>query len=102
MDDPVVRELTQGEVVSNVTTRTVQPARPELSANEVGALRARPERRIVGAPSVLTVGSSALFRASRESALRAVMAAQPFTMLFPEHYEAWKEVEITFDPREKS
>ena len=55
MDDPVVRELTQGEVVSNVTTRTVQPARPELSANEVGALRARRERRIVGAPSVLTV-----------------------------------------------
>ena len=98
----MVRELTQGEVVSNVTTRTVQPARPELSANEVGALRARRERRIVGTPSVLTVGSSALFRASRESALRAVMAAQPFTMLFPEHYEAWKEVEITFDPREKS
>jgi hypothetical protein len=42
-----------------------------------------------------------LFKASRESALQAVMAAQPFTMLFPEHYEAWKEIEMTFDPRQR-
>jgi hypothetical protein len=98
-----------------------------LSADEIGALRAhlaklwvipagakKPEelvvtvrlrlkqdRTLAGPPVVLTAGSSPLFLASRDSALRALNRAQPFTMLRPEHYEAWKEIEITFDPREK-
>jgi colicin import membrane protein len=31
--------------------------------------------------------------------VRAVFLSQPFDMLKPEHYELWKEIEITFDPR---
>ena len=27
-------------------------------------------------------------------------ACQPYTMLRPEHYEQWKDIEITFDPRD--
>jgi hypothetical protein len=105
----------------------VQPVKPELSADEHVRLSAHlrklwtipagaknPEelvvrirfqlnrdRTIAGSPAVLTAGSSPLFLASRDSALRALNQAQPFTMLRPEHYEAWKDIEITFDPREK-
>ena len=35
-----------------------------------------------------------------ESAKRAILRCQPFNMLKPEHYEQWKDIEITFDPRE--
>ena len=35
-----------------------------------------------------------------ESAKRAILTCQPFTMLRAEHYEQWKDIEITFDPRE--
>ena len=34
------------------------------------------------------------------SAVRALFRGQPFDMLKPEHYEQWKEIEITFDPRD--
>ena len=39
-------------------------------------------------------------RRARESAVRALFRSQPFDMLRPEHYELWKEIEITFDPRD--
>ncbi|HEY7296414.1 MAG TPA: hypothetical protein VH684_00650 [Xanthobacteraceae bacterium] len=45
-------------------------------------------------------GKSPLYMASRDSAYRAVFRGQPFDMLRPEHYEQWKDIEITFDPRE--
>ena len=35
-----------------------------------------------------------------ESAKRAILRCQPFTMLRAEHYEQWKDIEINFDPRE--
>jgi colicin import membrane protein len=38
--------------------------------------------------------------ASRDSAIRAVFRGQPFDMLRPETYEEWKDIEITFDPRD--
>ena len=47
-----------------------------------------------------TSGSSPLFWPRRDSAMRAVLRGQPFTMLRPEHYEQWKDIEITFDPRD--
>jgi hypothetical protein len=33
------------------------------------------------------------------ASFRALYAGQPFGLLKPEHYEQWKEKEITFDPR---
>jgi hypothetical protein len=97
-----------------------------LSQNELDALRARlaqlwsppagaknpdelvvqirmklnPDGTLAGPPMVLTSGKTQLFIASRESAMRAVFRGQPFDMLKPEHYEQWKDVEITFDPRD--
>ncbi|HET7382630.1 MAG TPA: hypothetical protein VFJ59_08610 [Pseudolabrys sp.] len=35
-----------------------------------------------------------------ESAKRALLQCQPYTMLKPEHYDMWKDMQITFDPRD--
>jgi hypothetical protein len=56
--------------------------------------------RVVGAPEVLNNGNNVLFQAARDSALRAIYRGQPFDMLRPAHYEVWKEMDITFDPRD--
>jgi outer membrane biosynthesis protein TonB len=97
-----------------------------LSQNEIDALRARlmslwnppagartPEElmvrvriqlgrdgRLSAPPMVLTSGHSPLFHVARESAVRAVFRGQPYDMLSQATYEAWKDIEITFDPRE--
>ena len=62
-------------------------------------IRLKPDGSLDGPPRVLSSGHSTLFMASRDSAMRAVFRGQPFTMLKPEHYEQWKDVVITFDPR---
>jgi colicin import membrane protein len=98
---------------------------PKLSQSEIDALRSRlmqlwnvpagvqnpdelrvtvvirigRDRRLSGPPRVLTSGSSPMFQAARDNAMRAVFMSQPFDMLRPEHYDLWKEIEITFDPR---
>jgi outer membrane biosynthesis protein TonB len=98
----------------------------QLSMSELDALRARlgqlwsipagaadPQELVVqvrvqlkrdgtlaGPPMVLTSGKSPLFIAARDSAIRAVFRGQPYDMLRPEHYEQWKDIEITFDPRD--
>ena len=45
-------------------------------------------------PMVLTNGHSPLFLAARESAVRAVLRGQPYDMLSPNTYDAWKDLEI--------
>jgi colicin import membrane protein len=98
----------------------------QLSQSEIDALRARlaqlwnppagasnPEElvvrirvhlsrdgRLIGGPQVITSGTSTLFMTARESAIRALFRGQPFNMLRPEHYDQWKDIEITFDPRD--
>jgi colicin import membrane protein len=99
---------------------------PKISQSELDAMRARlmqlwnppagvqnPEElvvkiriqlgrdgRLAGAPQVLTSGRSTLFQTARDNAVRALFRGQPYTMLSPATYDAWKEIEITFDPRE--
>jgi colicin import membrane protein len=58
------------------------------------------DRKLVGQPVVLNSGSSSAYEAARTSAIRALFEGQPYDMLKPENYELWKEIEITFDPRE--
>jgi len=51
-------------------------------------------------PPILVGGSaSALGPALAESAKRALLLCQPFTMLKPEHYEQWKDIQIDFNPQ---
>ena len=35
-----------------------------------------------------------------ESGRRAILQCQPYTMLKPEHYDSWKDIEIGFTPRD--
>jgi outer membrane biosynthesis protein TonB len=63
-------------------------------------IKLRPDGTLAGPPMVLTSGKSVLFVAARDSAIRALFRGQPFDMLRPEHYEQWKDIEITFDPRD--
>jgi colicin import membrane protein len=93
-----------------------------LSQNELDALRARlrqnwsvppladkvvirmvirltPDGRLSSPPQVITRGSGPAFEAYRDSAVRAVMVSQPFTMLRRETYEVWREIDLDFDER---
>jgi len=63
------------------------------------SMKLRRDGTLANSPTVLTSGESDLFKASRDSALNAIERGQPFTMLRPEHYNEWKEIVITFDPR---
>ena len=49
---------------------------------------------------LVSSGKTPLAIAARESAARALYRGQPFDMLRPENYELWKDIEITFDPRD--
>jgi colicin import membrane protein len=53
-----------------------------------------------GGPQVITSGHSQLFEVARTRALVAILRGQPYTMLKPEHYEQWKDMVVTFDPRD--
>ena len=98
----------------------------KLSQSEIDALRARlmalwsppvgvqdpnelivnvtvkllPNGRLAGPPFARVNGRSVAAMASRDSAVRAVLTGQPFDMLKPEHYDSWKEIELTFDPKD--
>ena len=63
-------------------------------------IRFRKDGTLAVGPQVLTSGSGAQFNAMRDSAVRAVFVGQPYTMLRPEHYEQWKEIDFTFDTRQ--
>ncbi|MGN6749325.1 MAG: hypothetical protein ACTHJS_12105 [Xanthobacteraceae bacterium] len=55
---------------------------------------------MVQAPTLVEGSASALGPALAESAKRALLLCQPFTMLRPEHYDQWKDIELKFDPHE--
>ena len=55
---------------------------------------------MVQAPTLVEGSASALGPALAESAKRALLLCQPFTMLRPEHYDQWKDLELKFDPHE--
>jgi len=63
-------------------------------------IRLARNHRLVGQPVVLTSGHGPLFEATRDSAVRALFQAQPYSMLSLTTYDQWKEIDINFDPRE--
>jgi outer membrane biosynthesis protein TonB len=62
-------------------------------------IQLKPDGTLAAAPIVLTGGNSPLFLAAKDSAVRAVYRGQPYSMLRPEHYDLWKDIVVTFDPR---
>jgi colicin import membrane protein len=63
-------------------------------------IRLKPDGRLADWPLLVSGGKSALAIAAREAAARAINRGQPYDMLRPENYELWKDIEITFDPRD--
>jgi outer membrane biosynthesis protein TonB len=61
-----------------------------------------PDGTLAGPPTVLTPGDGPLFMAASDSVKRAVIRGQPYTMLRPEHYEAWRVLQATFDPTDSA
>lgn len=51
-------------------------------------------------PSVSNNGSHPMFQIAAESALRAVRRCAPYSFMPPAKYDIWKDVEVTFDPRD--
>lgn len=121
------RQAALGDTINSVASLGASAGTSAmLSQTELDALRARlmslwsppagaanPEELMVtvrirlnvdgtlqGPPQVVSTGSSGFYMTARESAIRAIFRGQPFNMLNPAKYDAWKDIEITFDPRD--
>jgi colicin import membrane protein len=57
----------------------------------------KPDASLAQEPMVIEDAAASLGPALAESAKRAVMSCQPFTMLKPEHFDLWKDIEIKFN-----
>jgi colicin import membrane protein len=51
-------------------------------------------------PSLSNSASHAMFQIAAESALRAVRRCAPYSFMPAAKYDTWKDVEVTFDPRD--
>jgi hypothetical protein len=121
------RQMASAETLNNAPSLGVAAGHAaQLSQSELDALRARlsqcwsppagidatsnlfvvlhvlfkPDASLASEPAVVEGSESALGPALTESAKRALLLCQPFTMLRPEHYDQWKDIEIKFDPHE--
>jgi outer membrane biosynthesis protein TonB len=124
--EPQRHAATGAEINSTPSLGTARGSAAQLSQSEIDALRARlmslwnppvgaqdadqfqvtirirfkRDGTLEMGPQVLTSGNGSRFNAIRDSAVRAVLIGQPFTMLRPEHYDVWKEMDFTFDTKE--
>ena len=121
------RLASAGDVINPTPTLgTTTGNAPRLSQNEIDALRARiqqcwnPPAGIADAkdlivevrilfnqdgslaadPRLLTRASNTSHQVAAESALRAIRRCAPYNFLPVAKYELWKDVEVTFDPRD--
>ena len=126
--DPVRETATGPQVNDKPSLGATQGAEARLSQSEIDALRARlrqcwnppvgainasntsvvfrvifrKDGALASAPALVQVigAGSEQGPVLVESARRALLQCQPYTMLRPEHYDMWKDMEITFDPRD--
>jgi outer membrane biosynthesis protein TonB len=120
------RQAMAGEVMNDSSSLGAPTGNsPELSQDEIAALRARisklwnppiafaesgiritfrvqigRDRRLIARPEVVTTtgGRGQTFEAARDAAIRALLQAQPFDMLRSETFETWRDMEVVFDP----
>jgi len=124
--DPQSRAATGPELDSKPDLGTAMGTAAQLSQSEIDALRAKlmalwnppigmqdanqtqvtirirfkRDGTLAAGPQVLTSGQGTQFDAMRDSAVRAVFVGQPYTMLRPDHYDMWKEIDFTFDTKQ--
>jgi colicin import membrane protein len=122
----VTREASAGETLNDKPSLgAAKGEAAQLSQSEIDALRARlrqcwsppvgaanarlvviyrvlfrKDGSLAAAPSLVQAPASEPGPVLAESARRALLQCQPYTMLKPEHYEQWKDMQITFDPRD--
>jgi colicin import membrane protein len=123
--EPERRQAT-GEMVSpTASLGTSSGNAPRLTQSEIDALRAqiqacwnppigaenaqqlivrlriqfRSDGTLSREPELLNRGASTYFQVAAESAMRAVRRCQPYTLPAAK-YDIWKDVEVTFDPRD--
>ncbi len=60
----------------------------------------KPDGSLQSDPVLVEATASSLGPALADSAKRALLLCQPFTMLMPAHYDQWKDLELKFDPHE--
>ena len=63
-------------------------------------IRLTPDRRLAAPPEIVSKGTSPRYQAAADAAMRAVLQGQPFDMLQAATYEQWKDMIVTFDPRQ--
>ena len=79
---------------------------PPAGARDAGQIKVvlrvlfKPDATVAIPPQLVAGSVSPFGPAMAESAKRAILTCQPFTMLRADHYQLWKDIEITFDPRE--
>jgi hypothetical protein len=61
-------------------------------------VRLNPDRTLAAPPKVVSSPDGPNFAAAAESAIKAIQSSQPFRMLKPGSYDAWKVMDIDFDP----
>jgi outer membrane biosynthesis protein TonB len=124
--DPTRQAATGAQMNSQASLGAAKGTAATLSQSELDALRARltqlwnvqagterpeelivdirirltPERRLAAPPEIVSKGTSPRYQAAADAAMRAVLQGQPFDMLQAATYEQWKDMIVTFDPRQ--
>ncbi|MBN9001975.1 MAG: protein TolA, partial [Rhizobiales bacterium] len=124
--DPTRHAATGEQLNSTASLGAARGTAATLSQSELDALRARltklwnvqagtehpeelivdirirltPDKRLAAPPEIVSRGSSPRYRAAADAAMRAVLQAQPYDMLRPATYDQWKDMIVTFDPRQ--
>lgn len=100
----LTQRLTQSEI--DALRAQIQACwNPPVGAEEADKLivrlriQFRPDGTLARDPELANRGDTSYFRVAAEAAMRAVRRCQPYTL--PAHkYDVWKDVEVTFDPRD--
>jgi len=98
-------QLSQSEIDA-LRRRLSECWNPPAGARDAGQLKVvlrvlfKPDATVATPPQLVAGTPSNFGPAMAESAKRAILSCQPFTMLRADHYQLWKDIEITFDPRE--
>jgi colicin import membrane protein len=123
----VTREAATGDMLNDKPSLgAAKGEAAQLSQSEIDALRARLRQcwsppvgaadaarmvviyrvlfrrdgSLAASPTLVQAPAAAQGPVLAESARRALLQCQPYTMLKPEHYDQWKDMQITFDPRD--
>lgn len=58
------------------------------------------DRKLSAVPEIVSRGSSPRYKGAADAAVRAVIQGQPYDMLKDDTYDTWKDMIVTFDPRQ--